>query len=1168
VAAQASPSNVSTVASITGPPIGFSETSSYVRLNFTMFIIQFDKFSGSSVIYAKDGSVLVYYHFMVLQYYNDKVKDWRQAGTFSSLGYNVINDCHYQVVECFEDFSTSPATVYTITYDIKSDCKVKITVRIESGETRQYRLLWSLDGIVYSDWKEMKNTDNVKCQMLFGDESKDYGFVKFDWQDVYEQFRTDVASYSVSTSAQGRKADIYFNLGTVNAGSVLTVDPTVVGTSTTAAAASYPFQRKSFYANGRFWVFYSDGSNMVYRTSSDGITWTSPTTVRTANIGYKFSVWFDGTYLHYAYADDSKIYYRRGVPNSDGSITWSAAEQAVSTTYNTAYYPMVSVDSNGYVWIGYRDYSGSYYYPYVIKSGNNDGTWGTTPSGFPYRFSTDSDASWKVSVVPLTSGKMLAIYAYDGTTVKARRWDGSAWGAEVATTSAIYLGYYHSAVAQGDDVHLVFLKSTGYDILYVKYTYSSNSFGTETTLVSGATSSSVPVISIDTSTNDLYVFAATKTSGTPSGWTANHIYYKKYAASSGTWGSWIDWIDESSEQLYAADRLTCFHKAYDSKIGLVYMTKTSSPYNIKFSCLQLNSPPTIGQFQAPATVYAGEYFFLNATINDADGVAQFVNATVELSNGIILKWDNATNTFSEYRDTYGYCTLDAAGSIKTNLNSTAHRLSWKIKLSWSFPKGYVSILESNTKVFDSGGLSAQGSYTNLFYFDNGGPEAVPEAPEPGALLTPGANCTFVWSFSDPDVGDYPTAFRLQIDDDRDFWTPNIDTGKVSSNSTNVTITLPSKSGNYYWRVMVWDSHNITSEWSSGRLLVIGYKYIFHGPFYENGAAYAGELTVIAYFENYAGDQFTLNGSSLQILYDVKPTVFVFDMGEISRAWYVRDNAEEIIVFVPYDVCNLYAFSIQDYAGLISRGVYFQVDSFINNTFGSQPITRVPASGSINVILQVGRSYLLRLVGPDWTYDFELFVAGTQTSETLTTKPVFADKVVLAYKYILADAVRDNTTITVSYQDNTKNTLSLSLTIRLTNGTVVYAANAAQNLIQWIWTQADPTKGYWIELSINHASMGQLHYSKALPPTTAPTSPWDLSALGSFPIPTNQIFGVVFLLVFAGVFSTMNARYGIVLVCLFAGILCLMGWLNVPSTLLAVAVCLAVMTALGRRHVET
>jgi len=48
----------------------------------------------------------------------------------------------------------------------------------------------------------------------------------------------------------------------------------------------------------------------------------------------------------------------------------------------------------------------------MIKIGNNDGTWGTTPSGFPYQLSTTSSTSWKVSIIPLTSGKMLGSLYY------------------------------------------------------------------------------------------------------------------------------------------------------------------------------------------------------------------------------------------------------------------------------------------------------------------------------------------------------------------------------------------------------------------------------------------------------------------------------------------------------------------------------------------------------------------------------------------------------------------------------------------------------------------------------------------------------------------------------------------------------------------------------------
>jgi hypothetical protein len=352
--------------------------------------------------------------------------------------------------------------------------------------------------------------------------------------------------------------------------------PSTVGTSTWGMATAYSYQRKTFYANGRYWVFYTDGTNLVYKTSLDGITWSDATIVRVCAYGEYFSIWFDGTYFHYAYAE-LQLYYRRGTPNSDGSITWSADEQTVSTTYNKAYYPFVSVDTSGYVWIGYIDY-GAAYHPYVIKSGNNDGTWGATPAGFPYLLTAVTGA-FTVQVIPLTAGKMLAVYNKFQTPVKSKCWDGSSWGTEQSITSSTQDDYAYSAVAQGDDVHLVFLKVTSYDIIYVKYTYDSDSWGAEATVQASATEDSYPSLSINTANNNLYCFWISSP-------TDNHVYYKKRAGI--TWDSDpTDWIDESTDTIGSTMRqeITSFYQALGQKIGAAYMTKVASPYNVRFACL-------------------------------------------------------------------------------------------------------------------------------------------------------------------------------------------------------------------------------------------------------------------------------------------------------------------------------------------------------------------------------------------------------------------------------------------------------------------------------------------------------------------------------------------------------------------------------------------------------
>lgn len=314
--------------------------------------------------------------------------------------------------------------------------------------------------------------------------------------------------------------------------------PSTVGTSTATSATQYPYQRKAVYANGRFWVFYSDGTNLVYRTSTDGLSWSSSTTVRASSVGFYFSIWLDGTYVHYTCGrgiNNEALFYRQGTPNADGTIAWSAPEQIAVPAEASVYYyePFVSVDSDGYPWIGYRRRQATTYQPYVTKSSTNDGTWTTAPN-FPYRLSTVSSSAWRVSVVPLTVGKVYIIYARTGASnTKGQLWDGLSWGTEETVTSLnLYSQNYYSATEEGDDVHFVFLETSPYNIRYVKRTYGVG-WGTPQTVQPSTTTTSAPALSISNST--LYCFWA----GSP---TAQHIYYKKCVG--GTWDSaptaWIE----------------------------------------------------------------------------------------------------------------------------------------------------------------------------------------------------------------------------------------------------------------------------------------------------------------------------------------------------------------------------------------------------------------------------------------------------------------------------------------------------------------------------------------------------------------------------------------------------------------------------------------------------
>lgn len=73
-----------------------------------------------------------------------------------------------------------------------------------------------------------------------------------------------------------------------------------------------------------------------------------------------------------------------------------------------------------------------------------------------------------------------------------------------------------------------------------------------------------------------------------------------------------------------------------------------------------------------------------------------------------------------------------------------------------------------------------------------------------------------WSFSDPDPGDTQDAYQVQIDNNSNFSSPEVDTGQVLSDSKSYT-PLPnvlSFAFTYYWRVKVRDSKGAWSGWSN------------------------------------------------------------------------------------------------------------------------------------------------------------------------------------------------------------------------------------------------------------------------------------------------------------------------------------------------------------------
>ncbi len=370
--------------------------------------------------------------------------------------------------------------------------------------------------------------------------------------------------------------------------------PTLVGKTLASTATAAGYQRKTFHANGRYWDFYCESdpmaANGVYRSSTDGINWGSSTSIGTVTYGVRcLSVCFDGTYVHYARYDWSgeDLYYRRGIPQANGVVAWSAAEQLVNANQRYGY-PMITVDTNGYAWIASRRQIGGIYRPYIIKNAYNNGSW-TNAAGFPYELSDASDSIyWRVSAVPLTGGKVYAMYLGADMALsypKGQPWNGTHWGAEENITTTYLtkkLGEAHSAVAIGDVVHFVHRNSgTPEDIIYVNRT--------------AAGVWSEPEIVVDLPTYEFYVCPSlAKLNGDrlivfyeAYDWEEvdpDTIRYKVYEADS--WGSEQILVTEPSG-IHSGTTWSSITSSYDPTVagvtGVLYMNGTATPYDVRYA---------------------------------------------------------------------------------------------------------------------------------------------------------------------------------------------------------------------------------------------------------------------------------------------------------------------------------------------------------------------------------------------------------------------------------------------------------------------------------------------------------------------------------------------------------------------------------------------------------
>lgn len=191
-------------------PLATANTVNYVEQKKGVTVKYYKDSAGYDSIHKPDGSTLVGSQRYTIEYREGK--QWKPVTPYT------VDTRLSQVTRKYTDYLGSTAeTRYR-----ETDLGIKSDVVIKSAETREYRIVWSLDGIVH---------ENVRYGVNFVEFYDGGEWLRVDWNDAYQQYG-EITTYTLDESANGKKIDIIFNVGTVKAGETLVLDPILIDSYT------------------------------------------------------------------------------------------------------------------------------------------------------------------------------------------------------------------------------------------------------------------------------------------------------------------------------------------------------------------------------------------------------------------------------------------------------------------------------------------------------------------------------------------------------------------------------------------------------------------------------------------------------------------------------------------------------------------------------------------------------------------------------------------------------------------------------------------------------------------------------------------------------------------------------------------------------------------------
>jgi len=351
------------------------------------------------------------------------------------------------------------------------------------------------------------------------------------------------------------------------------------------------FQHKVWFANNLYWVIYADGAldnNMLYRTSSDGSTWSSSSVFCPNSEADWLDTWLIGTTLYYVRVVNSSssrnLNYRIGTLNSNGTITWSGAEQTFQIeSGRLPWGPTIYATSPSDIWVAVSTAIPGVSPPQYEEFWHYNGvSWSNV-----YEYLNPVIIAL-CGVVRSTADGVVAIFGdSDGRNDEPLHFSqssdgGNTWSSIVNTVSNSNAGFA-SYVSYGHIVYIAFLTGAG-GLNFVTYDSSTQTLSSEIVLHTATGDNWTPTLTIGSDGGLLLVYH-------PGGHiSTNHTVYYRSSVNGGQ--SWSIETPVSTSEPYLIDNsLSASYSANSgANTGVTWIREPSGPgtaYDVRFGVLQM-----------------------------------------------------------------------------------------------------------------------------------------------------------------------------------------------------------------------------------------------------------------------------------------------------------------------------------------------------------------------------------------------------------------------------------------------------------------------------------------------------------------------------------------------------------------------------------------------------